>query len=249
MLLKDRVALVTGASRGIGAAISRKFAEEGAAVGVNYFQSQTAALEVVQQIEAAGGRAAAVQADSRNRDQVEAMVSAVEEALGAIDILVVNASMTFPTKPFLNYEWGDFEAKLVGEIASAYHVCRAVVPSMVKRGGGSVIAVSSTLSRVPGPGFVAHATAKSALDSFVKSLALELGPVGVRVNTVAPGLTETDATAHIPAEMKDAIAKHTPLGRCAQPEDIAGVATFLASDLSQYLTGAYIPASGGTLMP
>ena len=249
MLLKDRVALVTGASRGIGAAISKKFGEEGAAVGVNYFQSQAAADEVVQQIEAAGGRAAAIQADSRDRDQVEAMAGTVEEALGPVDILVVNASMTFPTTSFLNYEWADFEAKLVGEIASAFHICRAVVPSMAKRGGGSIIAVSSTLSRVPGHGFVAHATAKSALDSFVKSLALELGPLGVRVNTVAPGLTETDATANIPAEIKAAIEQHTPLGRCAQPDDIAGVAAFLASDLSKYITGGYIPACGGNLMP
>ncbi len=248
MLLKDRVALVTGASRGIGAAIAKQLAKEGAAVGVNYFSSPDAAREVVQRIEKAGGRATAVRGDTRNNGEVEAMVAEVERTLGPIDILVVNASMSFPMVPFLDFKWADFEAKLIGEIGSAFHACRAVVPGMVERGHGAVIAISSTLSRHPGPGFSAHTTAKSGLDGFMKSLALELGPQGVRVNVIAPGLTETDATAHLPAEMKAGIAQQIPLGRCAVPDDIATMVTFLASDNAAYLTGAYIPACGGLLM-
>ena len=118
----------------------------------------------------------------------------------------------------------------------------------VERRRGSIVAISSTLSRQPAPGYGAHTTAKSGLDGFVKSLALELAPQGIRVNVVAPGLTETDATAHIPGEVKAMMAEHIPMRRCSVPDDIARVVAFLASDLSGYLTGAYLPASGGHLM-
>ncbi len=248
MHLENSVALVTGASRGIGAAVSRTLAGHGAAVGVNYLNSQAAAEAVVADIIGTGGRAIAVQGDSRDPDDMNAAVRAVEDALGSIDTLVINAAMSFPTKPFLEIDWADFRAKLTGEIASAFHVCRAVVPGMVERRRGSIVAISSTLSRQPAPGYGAHTTAKSGLDGFVKSLALELAPQGIRVNVVAPGLTETDATAHIPGEVKAMMAEHIPMRRCSVPDDIARVVAFLASDMSDYLTGAYLPASGGHLM-
>jgi 3-oxoacyl-[acyl-carrier protein] reductase len=202
----------------------------------------------VKAIEAAGGRAIAVYADVRDQSQVEAMVAQVTERLGPIDTLVVNASIQFPMTPFVEYPWDGFEAKLVGELKAAFFSCRAVVPSMLERGRGCIVAVSSGLSRHPGPGFCAHSTAKSALDAFVKSLALELGPQGIRVNAVSPGLTITDATARVPEDRKQMAARMTPLQRNGLPEDIAGAVLAMASDLTGFVTGAYLPVSGGSLM-
>jgi 3-oxoacyl-[acyl-carrier protein] reductase len=240
--------LVTGASRGIGAAIARLFGAEGAAVAVNYHQSEEAALQVVEDIQAAGGRGAAFRADMREGAAVEAMVRQVDQELGPIDTVVINASITFPMKPFLEYRWEEFEAKLTGELKAAFWVTQAVVPGMRERGKGSIIGISSGLSRHPGQGFCAHSTAKSGLDAFLKSLALELGAHGIRVNTVAPGLTATDATAHLPAEQREHVARMTPLGRIAEPQDVAGAVLVLASDHARFVSGAYLAPSGGIQM-
>jgi 3-oxoacyl-[acyl-carrier protein] reductase len=248
MLMQDRVALVTGASRGIGAATARLFAGQGARVAVNYHANQGAADEVVAAIVAAGGRAVAVQADVRDPVQVDAMVERATAELGPVDTLVLNASIQFPVVGFVDFEWSAFEAKLVGELGAAFHCAKAVVPGMIERGGGCIIAVSSGLSRHPGPGFCAHSTAKSGLDAFARSLALELGRYGIRVNVVAPGLTLTDATAFLPEEQKRAMADMTPLGRNALPDDVAGVVLAMAADVTGFVTGAYVPVSGGSLM-
>ncbi len=246
--MDGRVALVTGASRGIGAATARLLAAEGASVGVNYFQSAGAAQEVVAAIRDAGGKAFAVAADVRDRAQVEEMAARVELEFGVIDALVINASIGFPVTSFLEYPWEAFEAKLTGELKGAFYTCKAVVPRMIEKGKGSIVAISSTLSRQPGEGFCAHATAKSGLDAFAKSLALELGPKGVRVNVVAPGATLTDALAWMPQQAKDAIASHTPLRRNGLPEDVAGAVLALLGDDSRFVTGTYVPVAGGMFM-
>ena len=248
MLLQDRIVLVTGASRGIGAATARLLAAHGAAVAVNYVHNEKAATAVVEAIEAEGGRAVAVQADVRDQSEVEAMVGWVSDELGFIDTLVNNASIQFPVVPFMEYPWEAFHDKLVGELGAAFFCCRAVAPAMIEAGPGCIIAVSSGLSRHPGHGFCAHSTAKSGLDAFARALALELGPHGIRVNTVSPGLTITDATAFLPQEAKDASARAAPLGRNAEPEDIAGVILAMAADATGFMTGAYMPVSGGSLM-
>ncbi len=247
-LMSDRVVLITGASRGIGAATAKLLSLHGAAVGVNYYSSEKAAQQVVEEISANGGKAIAVKADVRDSQQVNAMVQEVSEAFGAIDTLVINANANFPIAPFVEYRWEDFEAKLLGELQGAFFPCKAVVPSMIEHQRGCIIAISSGLSRNPGEGFSAHSTAKSGLDAFVKSLALELGPYGIRVNAIAPGLTITDATARLPQEHKTAAAQFTPLKRIGMPEDIASAILMLASDEARFITGVYLPVSGGDQM-
>lgn len=246
--LKNRVILVTGASRGIGAATAKLLAAHGASVAVNYFQSEAAARALVEGIRRGDGRAIAVRGDVRDEAQVNAMVADAVRELGPIDTLVSNAAIDFRVKPFLEYAWDDFEAKLSGELRAAFFCCKAVLPAMLERRAGSIIAISSGLSRSPGPGFIAHSTAKAGLDALMRSLALELGPQGIRVNVVSPGLTETDATAWLPPEHKKAMAERTPLRRLGQPEDVAGAVLALASDHARFITGAYVSVSGGALM-
>ena len=262
-LLQNRVALVTGASRGIGAAIALVLAEHGAAVGINYHSNKDAAQQVVDKISNAGGKAVAVQADVRDRGEVESMVQQVTEAFGAVDTLVLNANALFKIAPFTEQTWSEFEDKLVGELnvppevvraaassklKSAFYPCKAVVPSMIERQNGCIIAMSSMTSRHPDLGFSAHTTAKSGLDGFVKSLAEELELEGIRVNAIAPGVTLTDALDSQSQEWKDSMAEQTPLRRNAQPEDIAGAVLLLASEQAKFITGAYLMVNGGIEM-
>ena len=248
MILDGLTVLVTGGSRGIGAACCQLLAANGAAVGVNYLGNKQAADQVVERIQAAGGRALAVQADVRDRAQVDRMVAAVQKDLGIVDILVNNANINFPVKPFSEFQWDEMMGKLGGEIGASFNCCQAVIPGMLEKGMGRIINISSGLSRTPGDGFVAHTTAKSGLDAFTKALAHELGPQGITVNTVAPGLTETDATAWLSKEAKDAAAAHTPLRRIGQSEDVAGAVLFFASHYSGFVTGTWVPVDGGSTM-
>jgi len=244
MPLKGNVALVTGASRGIGAAVAKALAAQGVSVAVNYFGSEAAAHAVVDEILAAGGRAMTVKADARDRAQVEAMAATVQAQLGPIGILVLNASIGFPMASFLDYPWEAFEAKLQGELGAAFHGCRAVVPQMLARKGGAIVAISSGLARHPGWGFCAHSAAKAGLEGFVRALACELGPMGIRVNAVAPGLTLTDATTQIPEKHKDLAAAHTPLRRNGQAEDVAQAVLGILQ--AGFVTGATLPVNGGS---
>jgi 3-oxoacyl-[acyl-carrier protein] reductase len=245
MLLKDQIAIVTGSSRGIGAATVKLLAAHGAQVAVNYVKNEAAGKAVVADIEQAGGKALLVQCDVTEPDEVAAMTQFVTDELGPVDILVHNANIHFPIVPFAEFPWDGFERKLVGELKAAFHCCQAVVPAMMERKSGCIVTVSSGLSRTPGPGFVAHASAKSALDAFTKSLALELGPHGIRVNVVAPGLTLTDATANQPKEMHEAVAQRLPLRRLGEPDDVSGAVLFYCLDWARYITGTYLPVCGG----
>ncbi len=248
MLLKGKVALVTGASRGIGAATAIKLAEHGAAVAVNYNQSEEKAAEIVDTIRKTNGRAFAVKANVFNREESEQMVREVEQELGKIDVLVLNAGANFKNAPFMEQTWEDFEKKILHEVKGSFWTLKVVLPSMMERKTGSVIIVSSGLSRRPNIGFSAHSTAKSALDAFAKSLAFEMGPSGIRVNVVAPGLTLTDATRFMPEERKKTSVRITPLRRLGLPEDIAGAVLFYASDEAKFITGNYLPVNGGQMM-
>lgn len=243
MPLNGTVALVTGASRGIGAAVAEALAARGVAVGVNYFSSKAAADDVVRRIESAGGRALAVKADAREPAQLEAMAAAVRAEFGPIGILVLNASIGFPMVGFQDYPWAAFQAKLLGELGAAFHGAKAVVPQMLELKGGAIVAITSGLARNPGWGFCAHSAAKAGLEGFARALAFELGPLGIRVNAVAPGLTLTDATAHIPDKHKLAAAAHAPLRRNGQAEDVAQAVMGLLE--SGFVTGVTLPVNGG----
>jgi 3-oxoacyl-[acyl-carrier protein] reductase len=246
--IREKVVLVTGASRGIGAACAGTLAQAGAAVAVNYLNAREQAERLVREIGAAGGRAMAVQADVRDRAAVERMVAEVIARFGRIDVLVNNANINFPIQPFIELSWENIESKVTGELRALYNCSQAALRDMLPRKAGKLIFVSSTLSREPGYGFAAHAAAKAAMDSIARVMATELGPVGITVNTVGPGLTDTDATAGLPGAMKEQIAAMTPLRRIGQPQDVARVVAFLASPLADYLTGQYIPVCGGAFM-
>ncbi|MEZ5360029.1 MAG: SDR family oxidoreductase [Candidatus Zixiibacteriota bacterium] len=249
MKLAGKTALVTGASRGIGAATAIRLAAEGAAVIVNYFKNDKAAEEVVKKITDVGGQAIALQADARDAAEIERMMIRGVELFGPVDILVLNAGMPVPFKPIAEMTYDEFQTKVMGELDCFFFPVKAVIPSMIERKMGCIVGVSSGLSRHPAQNFSAHTTAKSAVDGFMKSLAQELGRFNIRANTIAPGLTRTDATAFQPPEMFEQIGKITPLGRVGEPEDVAGMITLLAMDDARFVSGAYIPVSGGIQTP
>jgi len=240
--MDGKVALVTGGSRGIGAAIVRSLAKSGFTVAVNCLKNEEMARKVLAE---AGGRGGVYLADARDHAQVEAMVRKVEADLGPVAAAVHNANVSFPMGPYWEQPWEAVSAKLLGEMGAFHALVRAVLPGMVARKWGRVVAVSSSLSRFASEGFGAHASAKSALDGACRVLAREAGPAGVTVNVVAPGLVDTDATAHMPAETKGFIASLTPLRRVAVPGDVGGVVAFLCTEEAGWITGQYLPLNGG----
>ena len=246
--LKDKVALITGASRGIGAASAKSLAHHGAKVVINYINSSDKAEELLDEIKKSGGQGMVFQADVRDQGAVNDMVESTLKDFGKIDILVNNANINFPIRPFIELTWEQIEAKILGEMKALYNCSQAVLKDMMNKKSGKLVFVSSSLSRFPGYGFSAHAAAKSAMDSIAKVMAMELGPMGITVNVVGPGLTITDATAGQPKEVHEQVAAITPLRRLGMPDDIAGVILFLASSLSDYLNGEYIPVTGGSFM-
>lgn len=248
MLLKNRIALITGSSRGIGAATAKLFAEHGAAVAINYSKSANAAKQVVKEIETKGGKALAVKANVTDFEQVKAMIKTVNEKLGRIDTLVLNAGMNFKMAPLLEQEWDDMEKKIMGEMKALFFPVKLVAPSMIEKKNGCIICVSSGLSKHPGYGFVSHSAAKAALNMISHSLASELGQFGIRVNVVAPGLTLTDATSWMPEERKNMMANANPMKRIGMPDDLAGAMLFIASDYAKYINGGYLPVDGGMTM-
>jgi len=247
-MLHGKVAIVTGASRGIGASTAKLLGANGARVVVNYVSARAAGEAVVAEIVANGGEAVLAQADVTRDEDVRRLVEEADRAFGPVDILVNNAAITFPMRLFVDFPWEEFERKLLGELKASFGTCRAVAPAMIARGSGCIVNVSSGLSKVAAPGFVAHCTAKAALDAFSRSLALELGPHGIRVNVVAPGLILTDATAGQPDEMKQAIKGQTPLGRLGLADDVAGAVLFYCTDWARFVTGTSLPVNGGMQM-
>ena len=249
MTLQGKVALVAGGGRGIGAATVRLLAARGASVVVNYLQSSATAEQVMAQIHENGGQAIAVQADVRDQQQAEALVQAARDAYGRIDILVNSASPSGVIKPFEQMNWDEFALGVNRELKAAFMLTKAVLPTMQQQHYGRIIYIASGLAKAPSmDGAISIGTAKAGLVAFAKYIAKEYGPSGVTANVVSPQMVETDLSARIPAEQRQRLAAMTPLGRIAQPEDIARVIAFFASDDSGFMTGTYAPVNGGLTM-
>lgn len=254
MNLAGQVVLVTGASRGIGAAIARAFAAEQAVVAVNYLRNEEAASRVVAQCREAGGDAFALQADVTQPAQVQALVEQVLEEAGRIDVLVNNAFRAYAfdpeqRTPFAQLDWASYQSQYEGSVGAAFHSCQAVLPHFRKRASGSIVNIVTDLVERPVVPYHEYTTAKSALVGFSRNLASELGPLGVRVNCVAPGLVyPTEASAGTRAAFRETLMEATPLRRLARPEDVAGPVVFLASPWSGFMTGQVLFVDGGLVM-
>ena len=244
-----RVALVTGASSGIGAATARLLAARGMRVVVNYLHSSTAAEEVVAGIKAAGGQAMAVQGDVREPAAVDSMIEQVRAAWGGVDVLVHNALTPYVIKPFQDMTWEELGGKLDDEMRAAFAVTKAVLPAMTEQGWGRIIYLGTGLSRRPREGMIALGTAKAALAQFARYLAQELGPRGITVNVVEPGPVEdTRMVGVLDEEYKQRQVAATPLGRLAHPGDVAQVVAFYASEDNAFMTGTAAAVNGGMSM-
>ena len=254
MNFAGKVVLVTGAGRGIGAAIATAFAGEGATVVVNYLSNDAAAADVVAQCQAAGGDGWAAKADVGSPDAVQAMVEQVLQESGRIDVLVNNAFRPYSFDPqrrklFGDLDWQDYQAQFDGSVGATYNLCKAVVPHLRQRAQGSIVNIVSDLVERPVVPYHDYTTAKSALVGFSRNLAAELGPLGIRVNCVAPGLVyPTQASSATREEFREAIVAATPMRRIARPEDVAGPVLFLASDWSRFMTGQVLFVDGGLVM-
>ncbi|QYN32930.1 SDR family oxidoreductase [Pseudonocardia sp. DSM 110487] len=248
-LLAGRVALITGAGRGIGARTAQRFAECGAKVAVNYLRNQAAAESVVRAISDSGGSALAVRADVREADAVAAMVASVTERMGPPDTLVLNADAGgFRPAPVMRLETDAYESRLSDEMRAAFTPVRAVVPGMLRMGHGTILAISSALCRAPVPGFSTLAVSKAALESFVRALAVELGPHGIRVNTIEASMIQGENSAVVGDEQLEELRDLVPLRRLGRPDDVAGIATLIASDLAGFVNGAAVPVNGGQVL-
>ena len=244
--LTGKTAVITGASKGIGAGIALAFAKEGANVVVNYARGKDDAEKVAANIKNAGGKAITVQADVSNKTDVDKLFSESTKAFGTIDILVNNAGVYefAPLDQITEDSYRrQFDLNVLGTLLST----QAAVKSM--NGGGSIINLSSVVSLTPPPTGSVYSATKGAVDVITRSLAQELGPRKIRVNSLAPGLVETEGTKAAgvtEGEFKDIAVSRTPLGRVGQPQDIAKVAVFLASDDSDWITGEVLQVGGGT---
>lgn len=250
MDFSGKVALVTGASRRIGAAVALALGRRGCTVVVNYLAQKDRAESVAAEIEEAGGRALVHQADVRNRDEVRAMVERTVETFGAIDILINNARLVHPVHAFLELDWKEHMLPQIDvHLGGAFHCCQEAVPHMLKKGSGVIVNMSSTSFRSANPRYSAYSPAKAALRSFTLNLAAELSPLGIRVNSVSPGTTESpqDPSRRTPAQLAERLKK-IPLGHIATPDEIADTVVFMCSDDARYITGAELIVSGGATM-
>jgi 3-oxoacyl-[acyl-carrier protein] reductase len=254
MKFQGKVVLVTGASRGIGAAIATAFAQEGATVVVNHLSNDAAAAETVAACRAAGGDAWAVKADVGSESAVRAMVEEVVREAGRIDVVVNNAFRPYAFDPqrrtlFDDLAWQDYQRQFDGAVGGAFQVCRAVLPHFRRQASGSIVNIASNLVEHPVVPYHDYTTAKASLVAFSRNLAVELGPLGIRVNCVAPGLVyPTQASRSTQESFRESLLAATPLRRIARPEDVAGPVLFLASDWSGFMTGQVLFVDGGLVM-
>ena len=242
-LLEGKTALVTGATRGIGRVIAVKFAEQGANIAFTYRQINSNAEELIKEIEAMGVQCKGYAADAADFAASDAVVKDVVADFGRIDVLVNNAGIT-KDGLILRMTEEQWDAVITTNLKSAFNFTRAVVPVMAKQRGGSIINMSSVVGENGNAGQCNYSASKAGLIGLAKSIAKEMGPRGIRANCIAPGFIVTDMTSAISEEMRAEWAKTIPLRRAGNPEDVANVALFLASDMSAYVSGQVINCCG-----
>lgn len=244
-----RVAVVTGASRGMGAQIARTLAKKGFAVAVNYFRSADRAHNVVREIQLDGGVAFAVQADVRDAESVSALFSQVFERLGPPRVLVNAAVGEFINRPINDLRWADFVAHMEYQIKAVLQLCQAAYPHMKSAGGGAIVNILSQVTAgAPATGMADYVSAKNALMGLSKAMAAEWAEDMIRVNMVSPGLTRTEMTEHYQERVFKMEAARTPLKRIATPDDVASAVAYLVGDEASFLTGVNLFVTGGQVM-
>ena len=241
----QRVALVTGSSRGLGAAIARRLARDGMAVAVNGLEDRRPALAVVDAIRREGGHADAFMVDVTDEREASGLVAEVVDRLGSLDVLVVNATGPQPEAPLADVPWADHLAQLEFFVKSPVVLGRAVVPRMQARQFGRIVQIDSEVVDRPPPGRSAYVTAKSAQIGLTRSWARELAPYGITVNTVAPGFVPVERHADVSEETRAAYLATVPAGRMGTPADIAHAVSFFASEAAGFVTGQRLLVDGG----
>ncbi len=247
MELQDKIALVTGSSSGIGAAIAKELATRGATVAINYRGNAAGAAAVAAEISAAGGKSALFQADVSNVEEATALVKAVEKELGRIDILVNNAGTTRDTL-LMTMKEADWDAVIDTNLKSVYAVTRAALRGMLKKRNGRIINITSVVGLAGQGGQANYAASKAGIIGLTKSLAREVGSRNITVNAVAPGFVPTALTDVLTDEQREAVIAQTPLGRLGTPEEVAYAVAALADDRAAFITGQVLSVDGGLVM-
>ncbi len=247
MHLKDKVAIVTGASRGIGRAIALALGGVGAKVVINYSGSYEAAQETLDLVKACGAEAMLVKANVANNEDVSELVKQTVDAFGRIDILVNNAGITRDGL-LMRMKEEDWDDVLTTNLKGAFLTTKAASRIMMKQKSGTIINISSVVGQMGNAGQANYSASKAGLIGFTKSCAKEFASRGITVNAVAPGFIDTDMTAVLPDSVRTAMEGQIPLGRMARPEEVANVVAFLATDLASYITGQVINVDGGMVM-
>ena len=243
--LKGKTALVTGGSNDLGKAICRILAEAGAAVILHYYKNKNEAEKTCREINEMGGTAIACGADISDKGSVDLLFQFIQERFARLDILVNNAHLPITRNFIPDVSWEEHQGQIDVMLKGTFYCSKESVAIMGKQGGGSIINILTSQIDHPVRGYSSYVTAASALVGFTRNLAVEAGGNGIRVNMIAPGFVLTEYTPHAPAHVQEAIAKTTPLGRLATPEDIANAVLFFASDLSRFITGSYLVVNGG----
>ena len=238
----SKIALVTGGSRGIGAAVARRLRTDGYTVVINYVNSVETAQALAQEL-----NGLALQADVAHPDQVNAMVAAVLERFGRLDALVCSAGVAWQG---LTQDMDDLSYRKImsTDLDGAFYCCRSALPAMIRQKAGRIVLISSMWGETGGACEAAYSAAKAGVIGLAKSLAKEVGPSGITVNAVSPGVIDTDMNSHLSPEDLRALAEETPLGRMGRPEEVAAAVSFLCSEDAGFITGADLPVNGGLVI-
>lgn len=247
MLLDGNVAIITGASRGIGRSVAIELAKAGAKIVINYAGNHAAAKEVEEAVKAIGGEALLIQADVANAEAVDQMIKQTMDAFGRIDILVNNAGITRDTL-LMRMKEEDWDAVINTNLKGVFNCTKSVSRVMMKQRSGRIINMTSVVGIMGNAGQANYAAAKAGVVGFTKSMAKELASRGITVNAIAPGFISTDMTAVLSEQVKNDLSAQIPLGRLGTPEDVAGAVLFLASGAANYITGQTINVDGGMVM-